>query len=128
MHQAWQQYGSLPWRDLLLPAHQLANEGFELWNDLAVVLNKASSVLGHYSSDSAYLKKDGQPWLAGDVLIQKDLAWSIAQIMEHGADAFYKGELAARILKAFEKAGGIISKEDLAAYTLFDTGTGFRIT
>jgi len=116
MHQAWKQYGSLPWRDLLLPAHQLANEGFELWNDLAVVLNKASSVLGHYSSDSAYLKQDGQPWLAGDVLIQKDLAWSIAQIMEHGASAFYEGELAERIVKAFEKSGGIISRADLADY------------
>jgi len=116
MHQAWQQYGSLPWKDLLLPAHKLANEGFELWNDLAVVLNKASSVLGHYSSDSAYLKQDGQPWLAGDVLIQNDLAWSIAQIMEHGASAFYEGELAERIVKAFEKSGGIISRADLAAY------------
>ena len=116
MYQAWQKYGSLPWRELLLPAHRLANEGFELWDDLAVVLNKASSVLGHYSSDSAYLKPDNQPWAAGDVLIQKDLAWSIAQIMEHGAAAFYEGELAGRIVKAFEKSGGIISRADLAAY------------
>ena len=116
LYQAWQRYGTMPWKDLLQPAHQLANGGFEVWPDLADVLNKASSILGHYSSGSAYLKKDGQMWVAGDVLVQKNLAWSIAQIMEHGADAFYTGELAKRIVTAFEKSGGMISLEDLAAY------------
>ena len=116
MHQAWQRFGSLPWKDLLLPAYKLADEGFEMGHDLAHVLNMASAVLNYYSEGSAYTRQDGQPWVAGDVLMQKDLAWSIGQIMEHGAAAFYEGELAERIVKAFEKTGGLISKEDLAAY------------
>ena len=116
MYQAWQSFGSLPWRDLLLPAYQLANDGFAVGHDLAHVLNMASAVLNYYSPGSAYIRQGGQLWLAGDVLIQKDLAWSIGQIMEHGAAAFYTGELAARIIKAFDKEGGIISQEDLAAY------------
>ena len=116
MYKAWQQLGSMPWKDILQPAYLLANEGLVVGHDLAHVLNMASIVLNHYSSDSDYLKQDGQPWVAGDKLIQKDLAWSIAQIMEHGAAAFYEGELAQRILAAFEKTGGIMSQEDLAAY------------
>ncbi len=116
MHQAWQQFGSLAWKDLLLPAYQLASEGFTVGHDLAYVLNMASAVLNYYSPGSAYIKPDAQPWVAGDVLRQQDLAWSISQIMEHGASAFYEGELADRIVGAFEKAGGIISKKDLAAY------------
>jgi len=116
MYQAWQQYGSLLWKDLLQPAYSLANDGIVVWHDLADVLNKASSVLAHHSPGSAYLKADGKPWVAGDVLVQKDLAWSIEQIMQHGAAAFYKGELAERIVSAFEKSGGIIIGEDLAAY------------
>ncbi len=60
--------------------------------------------------------QDGQPWVAGDTLKQKDLAWSIAQIMEHGAGAFYQGELGQRIVAAFAKNGGMISSADLAAY------------
>ena len=116
LYQVWQRFGTLPWRELLHPAHRLADEGFEVWPDLADVLNKASSILGHYSPASAYLKKDGQPWLAGDVLVQKDLAWSIAQIMEGGSDAFYKGELAKRIVSAFEKSGGIINMKDFVGY------------
>jgi len=118
MYQAWQDLGSLPWKDLLLPAYLLANDGFAVGHDLAHVLNMASTVLNYHSPNSAYVRQGGQLWVAGDVLLQKDLAWSIEQIMEHGADAFYKGELAERILKAFEKAGGIISKEDLAAYAV----------
>ena len=118
MYQAWQSFGSLPWKDLLLPAYRLANDGYAVGHDLAHVLNMASAVLNYHSPNSAYIRHGGQLWVAGDVLLQKDLAWSIEQIMEHGADAFYKGELAARILKAFEKAGGIISKEDLAAYSV----------
>lgn len=116
LHHAWQRFGSLPWKDLLQPAYQLANEGIEVWHDLADVLNEASSILGHYSNGSAYLKKDGQPWMAGDLLVQKDLAWSIARIMENGAEAFYEGALAKRIVKGFEKSGGIIGHQDLAAY------------
>jgi len=118
MHQAWQDFGSLPWKGLLMPAYQLANDGFPVGHDLAHVLNMASAVLNYYSPNSAYIRHGDQLWVAGDVLLQKDLAWSIEQIMENGADAFYKGELAARILMAFEKAGGIISKEDLAAYSV----------
>jgi gamma-glutamyltranspeptidase/glutathione hydrolase len=116
MHKAWLRYGSLPWKDLLQPAHKLAAEGFEVGHDLANVLNMASVILNYYSSGSAYLKQDGPLWQAGDVLVQKDLAWSIGQIMEHGADAFYKGELANAIVKAFEQSGGIIRHRDLAAY------------
>jgi gamma-glutamyltranspeptidase/glutathione hydrolase len=116
MYQAWQRFGSMPWRELLLPAYQLADDGFAVGHDLAHVLNMASAVLNYYSPGSAYIRQGGQLWLAGDVLIQKDLAWSIGQIMEHGAAAFYTGELAVRVIKAFEKEGGIISQEDLAAY------------
>ncbi len=116
MYQAWQRYGSLPWPDLLQPAYELASNGIVVWHDLAGVLNKASSIMAYYSPECAYLKADGEPWLAGDVLVQTDLAWSIKQIMEHGADAFYEGELADRIVAAFAESGGQISHEDLKTY------------
>ena len=118
MFLAWQRFGSMPWKDLLQPAYQLADQGFEVGHDLAWVLNIASDVLKAHAAGSAYLKQGGGAWVAGDLLVQKELAWSIAQIMEDGADAFYQGELAQRIVKAFEKNGGIISSEDLAAYAV----------
>ena len=116
LHKAWVRYGSMPWKELLKPAYKLARDGFEVGHDLANVLNMASAIINFYSSGSAYLKQDGQLWQAGDLLVQKDLAWSIGQIMQHGADAFYKGELADAIVKAFAQSGGIINHKDLAAY------------
>jgi gamma-glutamyltranspeptidase/glutathione hydrolase len=116
LHKAWLRYGSTPWQELLKPAHKLASEGFEVGHDLANVLNMAAAIFKYYSSGSAYLKQDGQLWQAGDFLVQKDLAWSIEKIMQHGADAFYKGELADAIVKAFAQSGGIINHADLAAY------------
>lgn len=129
MHQAWQRFGSLAWKNLLEPARKLASDGFEVGYDLAYVLNMGHAVLQHHAAGSAYLKKDGAPWVVGDLLVQKDLAWSIDQIMQHGADAFYKGELAGRIVKAFEQAGGILTREDLSAYSVKDrkpVSTGYR--
>lgn len=115
-YMAWQQFGSMDWKELLRPAYQLASEGFEIGYDLANVLNMAAGELNVYGRGSAYLKQGGGLWMAGDRLVQPDLAWSIAQIMEHGASAFYEGELAQRIVAAFEKNGGLISSQDLSAY------------
>lgn len=116
MYMAWQRHGSRDWKELLRPAQQLASEGFVIGDDLASVLNMAADELKIYGPGSAYLRQDGQPWVAGDTLVQPDLAWSIAQIMEHGASAFYEGELAQRIVAAFAQNGGLISARDLAAY------------
>jgi len=116
LYMAWRQHGSMDWKALLQPAYRLASDGFEVNDDLADVLNMAADEFRVYAPGSAYLRNDGRPWVAGDTLVQPDLAWSIAQIMEHGASAFYEGELAQRILAAFGKNGGLISREDLAAY------------
>jgi len=116
LHMAWKRHGSMDWKELLRPAWQLASEGFEVGFDLANVLNMAADEFAVHGPGSAYLRQDGRPWAAGDRLVQPDLAWSIAQIMEHGAGAFYEGELAQRIVAAFAKNGGLISSDDLAAY------------
>jgi gamma-glutamyltranspeptidase/glutathione hydrolase len=116
MYMAWQRHGSMEWKELLLPAWHLASEGFEIHQDLANVLNMAANELKVYATGSAYLKQAGQEWATGDKLVQPDLAWSIAQIMELGASAFYEGELSQRIVAAFKKNGGLLSSQDLAAY------------
>jgi len=116
LYMAWQRHGSMDWKALLQPAYQLAGEGFEVSHDLADVLNMAADEFRVHARGSAYLRQDGRPWVAGDMLVQPDLAWSIAQIMEHGAGAFYEGELAQRIVAAFGKNGGLLSSQDLAAY------------
>lgn len=117
MFEAWQRYGSMPWSDLLQPAYELANNGIRVTEDLEFALSIAVPALTRFpASRTVYLKNDSESFKAGELLVQENLAWSINQIQQHGADAFYRGELGQRIVDAVQAEGGMISMDDLAAY------------
>jgi len=117
LFEAWQRFGSLPWKQLLQPAYDLAAKGFNVSHDLNYALSEGGPVLAKFPASAAiYIRPDGYAWQTGQKLVQLDLAWSIGQIMESGAEAFYKGELAKRIAAAFAADGGLIRMADLAAY------------
>jgi gamma-glutamyltranspeptidase/glutathione hydrolase len=117
LHEAWKRYGSLPWADLLQPAFELADKGFPVSTDLNFALEQAGRVLAATPATAAvYIRPDGYSWQPGQRLVQKDLAWSIQQIQQGGADAFYKGELGQKIVAAYQKAGRAITIDDLSAY------------
>ena len=63
-----------------------------------------------------YLPGDRAPKV-GEVFRNPDLAWSLGQIGEHGRDAFYKGEIATKILEAMKRHGGPMTAQDLAEYS-----------
>ena len=115
--EAWRSFGSLPWGDLLAPAIAMAENGIEVSDDLAYALSAALPVMGEYpASIATYARADGSAYAAGELLVQADLAWSLREIAEHGADAFYRGAVAERFIAAMETSGGLISAEDLASY------------
>jgi gamma-glutamyltranspeptidase/glutathione hydrolase len=117
LHQAWKRWGSLPWKDLVAPAQRLAAEGIVVSHDLHFALSEGEQSMGQFpSSMAAYMRPDGTAWQPGERLVQTDLAWSLAQIAGHGAEAFYRGELAERIVAAFQADGGLITMADLAGY------------
>ena len=94
LHEAWQRYGSMPWKDLLKPAYDMARRGIRISPDLAYVLEAAQGVMQNYEGSLGYYKADGTAYRPGEILKQPDLAWSIRQIMRGGRDAFYTGEIA----------------------------------
>jgi gamma-glutamyltranspeptidase/glutathione hydrolase len=115
---AHKRFGKLPWKDVVMPAVQLAENGFVLSNGLARSLNsQLSGVMGKYpASLAAYGKPGGDQWAAGDRLVLTDLAHTLRAIAESGPDAFYKGWIADRIAEDMAAHGGLITKADLAAY------------
>ena len=115
--EAWRRFGSLSWQEVLAPAIHLAEQGVTVSNDLAYALEEALNVMRDYpSSMAAYAREGGSAYAAGEVLIQPDLAWSLRQIRDDGAEAFYRGAIAEKITAHMEQAGGLISAADLAAY------------
>jgi gamma-glutamyltranspeptidase/glutathione hydrolase len=115
---AHKQFGKLPWRDLVMPAVRLAEDGFVVDGPLADSLNR-----GMRSSDEfpefrrVYGKNNGRDrWAAGDLLALPELAATLKLIAEHGPDGFYRGRTADLIAAEMKAGGGLITVNDLKNY------------
>jgi len=115
---AHRRFGRLPWKDVVMPGVQLADEGFVVSAALARGLNaQLDGAMGKFpASVAAYGKPGGGKWAGGDRIILKDLATTLRAIATEGPDAFYKGWIADRIADDLAANGGLITKADLAAY------------
>lgn len=115
---AHKKFGKLPWKDLVLPGVNLAEQGFAVSAALARSLNTelSRSMAKFPASVAAYGKPGGGQWNAGDRLVLTDLGRTLRAIATDGADVFYKGWIADRIAEDMAANGGLISKADLAAY------------
>jgi gamma-glutamyltranspeptidase/glutathione hydrolase len=111
-------FGKLPWKDVVLPAVRLAEEGFVIDAALAASLNGVVAGSGEYAELCRVLGKDGgaSSWTAGDRLVQKDLGRTLRLIAERGPDAFYTGPVADLFVAEMKRGGGLITREDLANY------------
>jgi gamma-glutamyltranspeptidase/glutathione hydrolase len=65
---------------------------------------------------TTYLPGDRAPRM-GEVFRNPDLAWSLEQIAQHGRDAFYKGEIAAKILESMKRHNGPMTAQDLTEFS-----------
>jgi len=114
---AHRKLGKLRWKEVVTPSVALA-EGFAVSANLASSLNReVQGPMARFpASVAAFGKPGGGEWVAGDRLVQADLARTLRAIADAGADAFYKGWIADRIVEDMQRNGGLISKRDLAAY------------
>jgi gamma-glutamyltranspeptidase/glutathione hydrolase len=109
-------FGTKKLPELLAPAIHVAEQGFpvtewvaNLWANNQEVVRKTDEAA------HVYLNND-QPFKAGQLFKNPDLAWSLRQISTGGRDAFYKGEIAHRIVQLSQKNEGTMTLEDLAGY------------
>jgi gamma-glutamyltranspeptidase/glutathione hydrolase len=114
---AHKKFGKLPWKDVVTPSLMLAEGGFVISAALARELNRELQRMTAFpASIAAYGKAGGGEWKEGDKLVLSDLGKTLRAIADGGADAFYKGPIADLIAADMKANGGLISKEDLAAY------------
>src|ERR1700752_834162 len=108
-------YGTMPLRDLLAPAIEYADNGFPVMEKAAEDWFAEVEKLKHNPAASAnYLVSDRAP-KAGEMFRQQNLARTFRTLAQGGRDAFYKGEIARRMVDYFKANGGYITMEDLAA-------------
>ena len=126
MAEAHGRWGRLPWADLFRPAIGFAEGGWIVRPHVATVFTMNEAAYGRvnygdklaYSADGRrlYLRADGSPKRAGDVVRNPELAGTLGTLARDGAESFYTGALAARIVADMEAHGGLLSAEDLAGF------------
>ena len=109
-------YGTRPRAALMASAIRLARDGFVLDQGDASFLNEGATDFAKDAPSAAIFLNRGKPWQKGDRLVQADLGRMLQLISTKGADAFYKGEIATRIVAASKANGGIMTVADFAAY------------
>jgi gamma-glutamyltranspeptidase/glutathione hydrolase len=118
---ALEHYGTLSREQVLAPAIALAAEGipvtFPLYFELGA---SAERMRKNPAAARVFFRSDGSPYALGDTWRQPDLAWTLGRISAHGADDFYRGEVAQRIAAEMAAGGGLITAQDLATYKVVE--------
>jgi len=115
LFEAHRQYGRLPWREVLEPVIKLAEDGIIVSADLAYALSSNQELMAPDAA-AVFYKADGRAYVEGDLLRQPDLAWTLRRLRDHGADDFYKGEIAKRLMASLQANGSPMTLDDLASY------------
>ena len=117
MELALQKYGTKPRKEVIAPAIKLAEDGFVLEQGDVELLEYATDVFKKDMKDSGSIfLSNGEPMQVGQKLVQKDLAKTLREISEKGADGFYKGWVADAIVTSSQANKGIIAQADLDKY------------
>lgn len=115
MVEAHKKYGSLPWKELVQPAIDLALNGFTLTEREAAWFNEMKEDLLKYNTvKPEFLLKDN--WKAGDSIKWTELGHTLERIRDEGRAGFYEGQTAQDIVAEMTRGKGLITLEDLKNY------------
>ncbi|MCC7001403.1 MAG: gamma-glutamyltransferase [Gemmatimonadaceae bacterium] len=115
MDAALQRFGTMSLAQVMAPAIRLAREGFAVDSALFRSLSGAKQRLCRFEGCATFFPS-GEAVAPGATLVQRDLARSLQLIADRGPDAFYEGPVGDSLVAEMRRGGGIITREDLAAY------------
>jgi len=113
-------YGTLPFADLLAPAIRYADEGFEMSRRAQLGLRFRTRDIQKSPAMADVFMSGGELPAIGAVIRQPDLARTLRRMAAVGADGFYKGETARLLVDGVQAAGGIWTLDDLANYRVIE--------
>ena len=110
--EAHSRYGKLPWKDVMKPAINLAENGFIPADILVDDVRKMYDWFGEGTNFKAYFGSMNND----ELFKQPELAETLRRIAEFGAEDFYRGETSRLIVEQMARSDGLISAEDLDNY------------
>ena len=109
-------FGRLPLSRVLAPAVAVAREGFPVSELAAAEWQGSESTLRASANAARTFLPSGHAPQVGEIFRNLDLASTYEQIAAGGRDAFYAGEIAARLLACASALGGTLSPADLREF------------
>ena len=114
---AQKKWGRLPLARVMRAALRLARDGVVLTYEEAHLLRDEE--LARFPESRRIFQRDGRFYEPGEVFRQPELARTLERIAQN-PDEFYRGAMAREIAAAVQSGGGLITAEDLAAYTVVE--------
>jgi len=122
--QALSEYGTMKLDEVIKPAIDKAKDGFVVgWWTANHIFRKMEAFWKYEEWRKIYLRDGRFPYLpytkemvSPHVLKNPQLSKSLASIAVGGPEVFYKGWIAGEIAKDMAENGGLITREDMAAY------------
>src|SRR6059058_3167812 len=128
---ALRRYGTMSFGEVAAAAIRLARDGFPMYPLMAASLKRHEADHRAWPSTAEIFLPNGRPPETGEVFRQTDLAASLQYMadeertaaprgreagLEAARDAFYRGDIARKIVAFMKQEGGLLSAEDLADY------------
>jgi len=113
---ALERYGTKPLAELLEPAIWYAEHGVPVTTRLRRIIENEASLYALNPDAARVFLPGGSVPEVGTLLRQPGLAASLRRIAAGGRDVFYHGDLAAEMVAASERYGGLFTREDFAAH------------
>lgn len=109
-------YGRLPMKKILEATIRAAEEGFPVSPVIAGYWENAPKRFGQAPGFAEVFLPGGRPPRAGELFKNPALARTLRTLSQRGRDAFYKGSIAASLVKFSTAQGGFFSAEDFASH------------
>lgn len=107
-----EKYGSkkLSRAQIMQPSIDWAQKGIPVTVNLSKIIKDELVKINKFPATAKLYSNEGLPFETGDTIKNPELAATLALIAKQGKDAFYKGELARKVVAAVKEAGGIMTE------------------
>jgi gamma-glutamyltranspeptidase/glutathione hydrolase len=111
-----QRFGKMAWKDLFQSAISYADDGYPVPEIIASYWKDAAETVANDAEALRVYLPNGKAPTVGQVFQNHDLAKALRLVADHGADAFYIGEIAHAILSTSQNLQGTMAADDLADF------------
>jgi gamma-glutamyltranspeptidase / glutathione hydrolase len=128
---ALERCGTLGFAEVAQPAIELARDGFPLGRFVAGIIQANADAYRRWPTSAPIYLPGGRPPRAGERFVQADLSRTLTHLADEdraaqragrsaglaaARKAFYQGDIAAAIVRYHAAEGGLLTREDLAAF------------